>query len=314
MASYYTWGNFITYAVSITALLLLVPLAVISGNKRSGKVVLSALCLLSLGAAAFPLSRTCPYPDIAYTLVFLSHGFLSSGSLLAVFIIARRLLQQFRHDVPVLYPEDADRWITHMVRDSYLVLDSGGRIIAGGLSGLTDSSPKAGTAFEDFLSEVKRQNNPEGLDTLRKAFAAGRNTESHVAFEGYYGRWRLQRLGTKGGDGYLFTLLDLSEEKALISVQEEQQRLLEIRNARLRDQGLRAAESERSGASARLAAEYTALITESLKEFDLALTELDTAASLNEAAIDRALESGAKTMASVRAVVHAIPVKGDKVS
>jgi hypothetical protein len=305
MDTYYTIENFFLYFLLVLFLLIFVPLAVMAGEGRRSVFLKSALGSLAMAVSLYPLSRTCPYEELSHWL--LQGSLLSLLAGIIIFSMAvYHFIKQGRTGLFHLTEWEADRWITRTLEGSYLVLDTGGSLIRGSLKKLPPLVQPQSSSFKAYLDSLTHYvEEPFQMDRLYHSHEKGISSEGILEVDGRCYKWFYTPLGESSIVGYLFSVLDITEEYELLEERKKQEKLLEVRVERIREQGKIKAREERVRIKTQGVLQSTEIIKNRLQKLLHTLKKLEiTRGTVSTEIILQAVKSGEETMESIRSTVH----------
>ena len=307
MESYYTLGNFILYGVSLLVILFLVPLAVLNQQGKRSPLGRFTLWCLILALCFYPLSQTCPYVRAGLWFFRMSF-FLAAMAVLTLLITL--LTGKGRGCLSLTQPE-ADRWITNLLQGTYLVLDRDRNILGGHLNTFPDLPQPKDDSFKEYLEQFN-ENTQGGSDSdgLTLLSTQKEGSEGDIFFNSRRYHWSFTPLGERKVEGYLFSLLDLTEEQKLLEQRKGQEKLLALRWDRVREQGAARAREERFSLTSHRVKQSTEMIKTNLDKLYVHLNKLKDLSPMEyPVALKKAIQKGGEVMAAIRKTVHGMDNK-----
>jgi len=321
MESYYTLQNLYLYFTAALLLLLLVPMAVLLREGRWPIPVRPVVWIFILATVSFPLSRTCPYPLVAKSLLYLSFVCSGTGFLILTMGTVRFVYRKRSFNFFPITQKEVNRWISHALRGTFLVTDPKGLIIGGHLKRIPEipGMEAPGLSLEEFIKGLE----PYILDvedykklyincpsyshlssSINNGMIAKNGSGSFQLGTGFY-NWSLIPLGEKQTEGYLFAVQNLSEEYQLYKQREEQEQLLALRLERIKYQSQQAAKDFYNTQTMKTIEKSTDVLKAGLGELVPVLASLNHAEKEHpQENWERALKLSSATMKKLRKTVH----------
>jgi len=317
MESFYTAENLILYLLALFLILSGVSLAVLLREGKWPVPVTPILWLWVLATASFPLSYTCPYPGAKLLLRYTSLLTFVLGFLLLLGCVLIHYRKEGNLNLFPLTHKEADRWVSHSLRGSFLVSDPQGRIIGGNLRKLPRLPGYAEpglTLGEYFATLTTWISDPEDSRLLMQNAPGSQkkgcpksfiNSKGSMTIEDHYFQWSIKPLGKDTLQGYIFSVQDLSREYKLYRQKEEQQRLMTSRLERLEYQSMQKALNDQNVRSIETVKESTEILKKGLADLLPTLENLKKEKEIREPGNwKEALEQSKETMNRLRKTIH----------